>query len=297
MHDEYQIEGASFKYTDEEKKFIKKTKKVYNIDISIDQIRYRRSKKAELKEIFPQEYPENDVDCFLSSGNPFFDLMVVKDRLVELKSPIEQTDMYKIYKKVDITKKYVCGADTAEGIGNDFSTAAIYELNTMQQVAVLKCNLKPSEFAKALYDFCSLYKTWQKQFPKLAVERNNHGHAVLLELGASHLNYPNLFYDRDGRAGWLTSSVTRPIMLNGFKDLLENTPQCLYDKQTLNECLTFINNNGKIEAIQGENDDLIIANSIAAQLVVRFSTKVDYPVDDYGENATLVGALTDDDQW
>ncbi len=45
-------------------------------------------KKKELADKFPQEYPETDIEAFLSSGNPFFDKQAMRDYLNKIKDPI-----------------------------------------------------------------------------------------------------------------------------------------------------------------------------------------------------------------
>lgn len=47
-------------------------------------------KKKELgDQLFEQEYPANDLDCFLSSGNPFFDTEAMKYFLSNIKEPLQ----------------------------------------------------------------------------------------------------------------------------------------------------------------------------------------------------------------
>lgn len=53
-------------YDDEEKELIKKH------NLTFEQIIWRRFKKAELKGMFIQEYPEDPITCFLTSGNSYF---------------------------------------------------------------------------------------------------------------------------------------------------------------------------------------------------------------------------------
>ena len=110
--------------------------------------------------------------------------------------------------------------------------------------------------------------------PLLGVERNNHGHAVLLEL-EEHIGYPNLYKykstangDPEDVAGWKTDQVTRPIMLDAFIDGVDNSTIRLNSRDTLGECLTLIDNNGKIEAEEGENDDCIISCAIGIQMCI-----------------------------
>ncbi len=267
IHDEYKIQtDVYFELSEEEERFCSKVKQNYNIDITHEQILFRRNKQAELKGLFLQEYPEDDIGCFLSSGNPFFDLNVVKNRLESIPQPIEKTETTKIFEHANSGLNYVCGADTAEGVGGDNSTASIRCIETQKQVATMLCNLKPSDFAKALIEFCRPYNH-RGAMPLLAVERNNHGHAVLLTL--ENEGYNNLYYFTDERVGWLSNSISKPIMLNGMKDLLDSNPSSFNDKITLQECLTFVNEKGKLGAISGKHDDTIIADAISIQMMIR----------------------------
>ena len=104
-------------------------------------------------------------------------------------------------------------------------------------------------------------------WPLLGVERNNHGHAVLLRL--EDLCYPNLFEAEDGRPGWKTTSSTRPILIDEFIEDVEAKIVEVKDQDTLGECMTLVDNKGKIEAVDGKNDDCIIATAIAIQMFKR----------------------------
>jgi len=58
-------------------------------------------------------------------------------------------------------------------------------------------------------------------YPLVAVERNNHGHAVILELNESP-ELPNLYVHKDDKLGWLTDRISRPLMIDGFIDAVEH---------------------------------------------------------------------------
>ncbi len=271
--DEYRLDTEIQKkdYTDEEIELIAKAKK-HNIKVTKEQIAFRRFKKKQSK-VFVQEYPEDDNTCFLSSGNPFFDLEIVKKELNKDVIPIKQSGTLTVFENPIPNKKYVAGSDTAEGVGGDYSVMSLYDVKTQRQVLQLRGNWKPSIFAERMNAVLLPYSC-QSIPPLLGIERNNHGHAVLLAM--ENLKYSNLFEDKDERNGWLTNKVSKPIMLNAFKDFLETTPQNIKDKTTLKECLTLVNNDGKIEASQGKHDDCIISNAIAIQMLIKESSSIDY---------------------
>lgn len=268
--------------TDEEKDFIKKAKKLFNHSISKEQLAFRRFKKQELKRsshdqtlvTFEQEYPEDDKTCFLASGDPVMDLFEIDKQLTESPDPISDDKGFAILDQHDGRFEYVCGADPAEGITRDFSAAVMIKVRTKQVVARIRGQWKPSDFADKLFELCKLYSSHKFGMPRLAVERNNHGHAVLLKLDEI-LRYPNIFVDlRDERMGWKTDNVTRPVMIDNFIDAAETRLLKVLDREILGECLTLIDNNGKIEAAEGKHDDCIIACAIAFQLALAASSSV-----------------------
>lgn len=267
--------------TDEELELKIKAKKVYGIDLSDEQIQFRRFKKAELREtstsksgkrvLFIQEYPEDDKTCFLTSGDAVLDMISVSERMLKAPQPIYEKNGFTIYKKFEKGKTYVCGADVAEGVGGDWSVGVVMEAHSREVVAVARGQWKPFDFAQKLNNLCKLYTIGDVRWPLLAVERNNHGHAVLLEL-EQHIGYKNLYKHNDDRAGWKTDSVTRPIMINTFIDAVENKYITINDKNIFSECLTLVNNKGKIEAADNKHDDCIIASAIALQMAVNLTT-------------------------
>lgn len=280
FHEEYTIENHALlpkDLTPEETDFIARTKKLYKMDISLAQIAFRRFKRRELKNLFSQEYPEDDATCFLTSGNSPFDLAIVKRMYDMAPNPLEEVRGTRIYERMKPNGLYVLAADTAEGVGGDASVAQVFEVDSRKQVAVFSSNnIKPGEFGDKIEEIAKMYSG---RYPILVcVERNNHGHAVLLKLDEV-LRYPNLFrhkleeskeLDRV-RLGWITDKVTRPIMVDTFIEGVENGTVILQDKQTLGECLTLVNNEGKIEAEDGNHDDHVMAAAMAVQMCIEES--------------------------
>lgn len=266
LHEEYNMDATSVaEYTGEEIELITKAK-TYNVDISPAQIAFRRFKQSELRAMFIQEYPEDDASCFLASGSAALDLIKVSAKLSALNGvKPTTTNGIEIYKPYDKVSTYVIGCDVSEGVGKDYSVATVYKARTREQVAVLRCQAKPYEFAHKIKELASLYTTGGREHPLVAVERNNHGHAVLLEL-VEHIGYSNIYRAKDDRNGWLTDRITRPLMIDAFIDGIENNNIIINHVQTLKECLTLVDNDGKIEAANGKNDDCVIASAIALQM-------------------------------
>jgi len=267
LFSEYQIQTDFLELTDEEVSFRNMMKERHKINITNSQIAFRRFKQKELGSMFLQEYPEDDNTCFLQSGMAAMDLFVVKDQIDNAKQPILNKGGLRIFEKYNNGHRYVCGIDCAEGIGQDYSVATIYDATQMEQIAVLTSQSHPYDFAHDVHKLLENYVEPGQPWPLVAIERNNHGHSVILEL-EQHLDYHNLYQHKDGRTGWLTDRITRPIMLDAFIDGVQNKTIKLNDLATLQECLTLVDNEGKIEAASGKHDDHVIASAIAIQMCV-----------------------------
>lgn len=268
---EYKIETAKLTLTDKEEDFIEKTLRNFGVRISESQIAFRRFKQKELGAMFAQEYPEDDNSCFLSSGSAPIDLFKVQAQMADRRKPISEKGNLIVYKKYEKTSRYVVGVDCAEGVGGDYSVGSVFDARSREQVACLRGHIKPHQFAQDLFDLCNLFSVSGRPKPLLSVERNNHGHAVLLEL-EYNLKYPNLYFHKDERAGWLTDKVTRPIMIDTLIDGVETKSVILNDLTTLQECLTLIDEGGKIQAAVGKHDDCVVASAIAVQMCIESST-------------------------
>jgi hypothetical protein len=275
LHDEYKVEDTPLTkkdYTEEEESLIEYAKSKYNITLTPAQIDFRRFKQRELKAMFKQEYPEDDASCFLTSGGNPFDLAKLKPMYDNAPKPLRVVDGLRIYKEHQKNEVYVLGADTAEGVDGDKSAVHVFKCSNREQVAVWHGNIKPGAFAEKIVEIAEMYKVkftnQPEELPVIAPERNNHGHAVILKLDEILL-YPNIYKMKDtDKYGWITDKVTRPIMVNVFIEGVENGTIIINDRQTLGECLTLVNNNGKIEAEDGKNDDLFIAACISVQLCI-----------------------------
>jgi hypothetical protein len=276
MFPDYKIETKeALALSDEERELRKMALKNYKINISDEQILFRRLKKIELKQYseqiqvpFEQEYPEDDIGCFIASGNSVMDSFLIKEQIDSAKPILSSRNVFKIYATFNKFSRYCIGVDTSEGSGSDYSVAVVIDMKQKEVVATFRAHLKAHEFADKVNELALMYSR-EEEYPILAVERNNHGHAVLQWLDKT-LNYPNLYIDTDNKLGWLTSMVSRPIMMNAFITAIETKYVNINDLTTLNECLTLINNKGKIEAAPSKHDDCIVATAIAIQMLTKY---------------------------
>lgn len=276
FHDEYKIPtDEPIIHTTEELELMQFVKHKYNMVLSDEQIAFRRWKKR-TNRLFAQEYAEDDESCFLSSGKRVLNAELLRQLEMQKQKPVFHMEQwFKQYATYDNTKKYVIGADTAEGFGGDYSVAIVMQTRPMKEVAMIRSNKwKPREFAEKIKWLAEKYRTGGRGWPLVGVELNNHGHSVVQKL--EDLVYPHLYEYAKGKPGWRTTTVTRPKMIDAFIDSLESGMVEFNSPEIFKECLTLIDNDGKIEAATGKHDDAVIAGSIAIQMSIEMDDLENY---------------------
>ena len=228
--------------------------------LSLEQIGFRRKIAAGFRGLAKQEYPEDAIECFLSSGDCYFDITALDSRIKELPEPIANRlgGRLQIWFPPVPGRRYLVAVDTAGGGSEgDYSVAQVLEIDTSLQCAELQARLSPLELAEEAARLAKEYNgAW------LVVERNNHGSGVLAYLhGVSR--YPRI-YTQDGQDGWLTSVIHRPRMLGALAAALVETPGIFFSRRLLQECRSFVRHrNGKIGANAGAHDDCVMAMAMA----------------------------------
>lgn len=151
--DAYRISLApdeKLEYTDEEKRLVEKHK------LQPDQIKWRRQKQKELKGLFIQEYPEDPISCFITSGNSYFGNL---EGVFTAPNNAE-------YNKDHI---YAAGLDFAQA--NDFLSMTVLDFTDKCQVDKLHVNKLP--WAEQRERVAQLYRKWNLSC--LLAEKNSIG--------------------------------------------------------------------------------------------------------------------------
>lgn len=242
---------------------------VDRFDISPEQLKwYQQLIARHGQRKVDQEYPSDPDTCFLTSGAQFFDTEVTA-RLKRLaKPPVYHDSKLRIWKQPSPGHRYVIAADTAEGIeasqtkpgeerNSDFSAAVVYDRNGTHCATLRSRYMQPWEFARELRKLGELYNE-----ALVAVERNNHGHAVLQALDREQ-GYRNIYRGYDRKLGWLTNQVTRPQCLDLLQDAHRRGIWTSNDDILLTELGTFVvDPAGKAAASKGAHDDCVMAAAI-----------------------------------
>jgi len=266
-----QIERASYalgkstgKYLEEEEDLRGK----YNL--SPEQISFRRNKIQEIKELFFQEYPENDLDCWMVAELCPVDASVVR-RYHNMVQEGRQEGNLTIWKDVRGGHRYKIGVDVAAGLAKgDFSVASVIDVQSCEYVARLRGRIPSDLFAEQLFTLGKRYNLAQ-----IGVEKAGHGHTVLrimLEKG-----YPELFvhqdYDDMTKSmvldyGWKTTIKTKPQMIDTLQSALRSGDLISYSENLLDEIggLLYDPNKKVIKTTSNSHDDEWDALSIALMM-------------------------------
>jgi hypothetical protein len=195
-------------------------------NLNMSQIRWRRYKIAELASLrrsgetrllFGQEYPEDDVSCFLTAGDMVYDTIRV-DELMKSCYPAPYSYMgADIWYPPELGHKYLTPIDPGLGKSSE-SVAEVWDFNATDQTT-----------GKLTYRHCATLGGYypSEQMGQKSIELAKYYYNSILAPEASLdilpyvKDYPYIYYKEDpvsGKVGncmgWLTSPKTKPYMIN-----------------------------------------------------------------------------------
>lgn len=205
------------------------------------------------------------------------------------KEPIDEIMVNKIftlyvYEKLDKTVPYIMGVDCATGVNNDNTVLMIIDPYTLHPVACMKTPL-----ADAVETAQNIIHVVNRYIPKalVAIESNHLGSAIIAILKRSSIA-ANLYYDIDKAMvpdvetrldkhgmvmndpnnrrfyGVATTATTRPMMMQILLRHVAERKSDFICRELIDDLNNLIQKaSGKIEAAQGEHDDVVMAYLIA----------------------------------
>jgi hypothetical protein len=152
-------------------------------------------------------------------------------------------------------RSYVIGGDPAEGNPtSDDSAATVLDAQSGEEVACLAGKFEPAVFA----EYLDAVGQWYNE-AALMVERNNHGHAVLLWL-REHSRLRRLL-GHDGNEGWLSSERGKALLYSAAADGFRNAETVLHSFDTFAQLASIDGNT--LRAPEGEMDDRADSHALA----------------------------------
>ena len=211
-HSEYEMAGTVDVYDDEEQELLTIfEEKGYPKESWDRKILWRREKKKEFRsdpKKFYQEYPKDDMEAFLSSGRPVFDIgeLVKMEQIAQkapaptfgqiLANPDTNSTQKFVFDEVPISfqdqdptplkiwdlpekgEKYTIGVDVSEGKlnvdsadkKNDYSVIDVTRVSDLKTVARWRGHIDPDLLGAVVFALGTFYNT-----ALVGVEINNHG--------------------------------------------------------------------------------------------------------------------------
>jgi len=210
---------------------------------------------------------------FVASSNSFFP----SDTITLLnKSPIEPVHNLKffnhdlkIFELNQEDKFYLIGVDTASESGIDSSSIEVCDFETLQQVAEYKSNnIRVDNFCSVVSKVSSIYSN-----NLLIVESNSYGNQVC-EYLTRRDGYHNIYKTKQRIAtidsamrkavpkykyGIYTGPQNRPLIIDALYTYIVDNPSIIKSESLCLELIGLIDKSGKIQADEGEHDDLAMS--------------------------------------
>ena len=238
-------------------------------------------------DLFHQEYPATPDEAFIATGQCVFDKKILVLRREQVKKLQWERGRFRIEydyagkiakytwtqdergpvwirKHPEANVQYVLGGDTA-GTGSDFFGSHVLDNRTGDQVAKIHHQFGERAYAEQMYCLGFYYNT-----ALIGVETN---YSTFPEVCLEELGYPRLYVRQrvdtfTGKLvdafGFETTTKTRPLIIDGLKDVVRQAPETIHDYDTLGEMLTFVyDENWKPQAEEGKHDDLVMSLAIA----------------------------------
>lgn len=247
---------------------------------------------------FHQEYPATPDEAFIATGQCVFNKTALVLRRKQVQDTQWERGMFRI--KYDLEGKvasyrwerdsngplrirvhpeqavpYVLGGDTA-GTGSDKFGAHVLDNRTGNQVAVLHHQFGERMFVEQVYCLGLYYNT-----ALIGIETNYSTYPQEL---LTWLGYPKMYVRQKldtytGKLveafGFETTTKSRPLIIDGLKDVAKQALETIHDYDTLGEMLTFVyDENWKPQAEEGEHDDLVMSLAISHYIRSQQTTRL-----------------------
>lgn len=180
------------------------------------------------------------------SGDYYFDRDKVRAAEENIKDPIKEIGIMKLWEKYNPSHRYALGADTAEGIGGDSSATAVIDFtrNPGLVVATFDDNqITPKVFA---HEIAREGRYFGECY---VVPEMNNGYGTVGELiDPEGGDYQNVYIRKvknkttnktQNEYGFNTNKKTKPDILSHFKEAFEDGHLEIYDKGLLEEMKYF----------------------------------------------------------
>jgi hypothetical protein len=243
--------------TDEERRLVARVIDEYGIQLTAGELKWRRYKIWDKGALFWQEYPEDDVSCFLQSGRSVFS-NVLTDQTLRI--PLDDLEKWKATdaeKKALQSQRLFAGVDGAEGTltGDSHCFAVIHPQHPRapQGKGAVIYELHSNEPIEV---FCSKVAKICKAFNiQLYVEKNGVGNAHCLKFRSLDVRFSE----------FNTTGANRPTIVTDLEELYRKQDLIETYPEAENEALDMVYAGAKADHQDGKHDDRVFARILAVQ--------------------------------
>ena len=255
----FNLTEEQFKLTmdDSERELVKRVKEEWDIELTVGMLKWRRAKIWDKGAIFFQEYPEDDVSCFLQSGRSVFNTITRNERL---KIPLDDFENWAKSQGWDEGKKKAFkeklmfgGLDPSEGtLKGDAHCFAVIDVDMETGKGVVIFELTSNDpvdvFALKVKKIMSNFNIW------LGVEKNGVGLAMYNKLKSIDVRMTE----------WETTGTNRPVMLIDLEEayrkgeLIETYSEAEDELRDME-----YGENNRADHKKGKHDDRVFGRAIA----------------------------------
>ncbi len=162
-----------------------------------------------------------------------------------------------VYQAPQPGRVYVLGVDPAEGNPtSDASALVVLDVETGEECAALAGQLQPATLA----GHAGMISDWYNG-AGILVERNNHGHAVLLGLAQEPRWRGRILRGRDKRPGWQSSSLGKTMLYDSLAEACRDAKILLHSLATYEQVASI--EGTSLRAPEGQPDDRADALALA----------------------------------
>ena len=228
--------------------------------IGEEEIRYYRWAQKKLGDKAAQELAEDDITCFLQSGNTVFLKDTISEYLDRCFSPLSYDGEFEVYQLPRPTSQYVLGVDVMEGIGTedrDYHSIFILNANTTECCGIYRSRVPIPELVAKIAELGREYNT-----ALAVVERNTYG-AVVCQYLDTDAHYPNIYGDGE-KMGNLMTRASKPAAIERLKRAMADRSWKCFSKAFWDETTSFVRNpDGRMGSRGDSHDDIIMASAHA----------------------------------
>jgi hypothetical protein len=159
--------------------------------------------------------------------------------------------------------RYVIGGDPAEGNPtSDDSALTVLDCANGEEVASLAGKFQPEVFAAHLAAIAGWYNV-----ASAIIERNNHGHAVLLWLRDNGYGRVRVLCGLDGNPGWMTTTKSKALLFDKAAESFREGETVIHSPEFLTQLQSI--EGATLRAPEGQYDDRAIAYALALVAILR----------------------------